>query len=292
MTTIEIPAINWNKEIPSSFSEMSQDDYLLFVRLYLKLLDGEITYQQLKTEMVMQFLGIRHNKYRYAMLPADDQERIEENIYMISEHVGFLFDEVETDEKINLQVNYSWTKNFLPRYRKFTGFADFLSDLTFQEYKDAHVAAREYIESSDHFDLTKFVAILYRRSRFWCKAFGKIPYDPDKTNHNFGYIAPWPFYVKYAILLNFLACEKYLREGTFRVDGQDISFTILFKSDDSDTGGANAGLTGLLYNLAETGVFGNVKETSRQNLFDVMFRLWQILTEANARKSKTTNNKQ
>jgi hypothetical protein len=290
MTTIEIPAINWNKEIPSSFSEMSQDDYLLFVRLYLKLLDGEITYQHLKTEMVMQFLGIRHNKYRYAMLPADDQERIEENIYMISEHVGFLFNEVETDGKINLQVNYSWTKNFLPRYRNFTGFADFLSDLTFQEYKDAHVAAQEFTQSSDHFDLNRFVAILYRRYGFYCRCFGKKAYDPDKIEGSFGHVAAWPFYIKYAILLNFLACEKYLREGTFRIDGQDISFAILFKSDDDDTDGEHAGLTGLLYNLAETGVFGNVKETARQNLFDVLFRLWQILTEANARKPKKQTN--
>lgn len=289
MTNIEIPAINWAKDIPSSFNEMSTDDYLLFVRLYLRLLEGEITYQHLKTEMVYQFLGIRHNKYRYKMLPTYERDQVNENIFLISQHIGFLFDEIENNGKVNLNVNFSWSNNILPRYRKHTGFADFLSDLTFQEYKDAHVAAQDFIESSNHSDLNRLVAILYRRSRLWCKTCGKIPYNPDKSDRNFRHVAAWPFFVKYAILLNFLSCEKYLREGNFRIDGQEISFSILFKNDDENSGGANAGLTGLLYNLAETGVFGTVKETAKQNLFDILFRLWQVLTES---RQRTTNNKQ
>jgi hypothetical protein len=44
-----------------------------------------------------------------------------------------------------------------------------------------------------------------------------------------------------------------------------------------------------MFNLAETGVFGNVKSTSEQNLFDVLYRLYQ--TQKQYEKIKTKDKK-
>jgi len=92
--------------------------------------------------------------------------------------------------------------------------------------------------------------------------------------------------VKYAIFLNFLAFEEYIRTGAFTIDGQEISFRILFNevSDDDGAEKTDTGLTGLLFNFAESGVFGNVKETSEQKLYDVLFRLYQVRKEYLAMK--------
>jgi len=279
MTMIEIPTINFEKEIPASFDEMSSEEFIRFAHLYLELQKGAITLNHLKTEMVFQFLGLKYSKWRFELMMEEDKAKIYENIFLISEKIDFLFNqEVTEDGKINLKVNFPFTKNLIPKYAGFVGPDDLMNDVTFLEYKNAHVAAMEFIKSQDETDLNWLVATLYRRPLIkWLK---KPTYDEFKTKKIAEKVSCWPFSVKYAILLNFLAWEEYIRTGTFTIDGNEISFSILFKSsggDEANDGGT--GLTGLLFTIAETGVFGNVKSTSEQNLYDILFRLYQVQYE-------------
>ena len=65
MHTIQIPAVNFEKQIPSSFDEMSTPDFIRFVHLYLELQKGGISLNALKTEMVFQFLVLKYSKWRF-----------------------------------------------------------------------------------------------------------------------------------------------------------------------------------------------------------------------------------
>lgn len=291
MTTIEIPDIDFMKEIPSSFDEMSQADMIRFAKLYLDFMDHKIDYVQLKTEMVFQFLDVK-SKWRIELMDEEDRAHVYENVYLISEKLDFFFDEVKypETEKFHLKINFPWTKTHIKQYRGFMGPADTLADLTFLEYKNAHVAAADYLETGDGYDIDWLCANLYRKPRISFPKVGvsgrKPKYDEFKTKKHVGHFADWPVPVKYAILLDFLAAEEYIRTGTFRIDGKEVSFDILFKSGDDDQGGDDTGLTGLLFNLAETGVFGNVKATSEQNLYDVLYRLYQTQKRYEKLKSK------
>lgn len=283
MTKIEIPEASFSKDIPSSFDEMSQDDFIRFARLYLELQSGAINLSQLKTEMVFQFLEIK-SKWRLELLQEADRTRVYENVFRIGEKLDFFFTEVKNDSgKIHLKVNFPWTKTHIKSYNGFLGPADTLGDLSFLEYKNAHVAAAEYLNQQNMFDLDWLCAILYRKPFIAFPMVGipgrKPKYDEFKTSGQVFHFANWPLPVKYAILLDFLAFEEYIRTGTFRIDGKDVCFKILFEkgqNDDSISSSVDTGLTGLLFNLAESGVFGNVKATSEQNLFDVLYRLFQL----------------
>jgi len=278
MTKLEIPAINFEKEIPCSFDEMSSEEFIRFAHLYLELQNGAVTLNHLKTEMVFQFLGLKYSKWRFELMMEEDKAKIYENIFLISEKLDFMFvHEPTEDGKINLKVNFPFTKNLIPKYQGFIGPDDLMDDVTFLEYKNAHVAAMEFLKSNDETDLNWFVATLYRRPvlRWWKKP----TYDEFKTKKIAEKVSCWPFSVKYAMLLNFMAWEEYIRTGAFVIDGNEISFSILFKRSEDDGDDAGTGLTGLLFTIAETGVFGNVKATSEQNLYDILFRLYQVQRE-------------
>lgn len=278
MIKIEIPAINFLKEIPSCFDEMSGADFIRFAHLYLQLQKGTITLNHLKTEMVFQFLGMKYSKWRIELLEGFEKSKIYENIFLISEKIDFLFyEETTQDGKINLKVNFPFTKNLIPKYQGFVGPEDIMNDVTFLEYKNAHVFATEFLKSQDESDLNLFVGTLYRKPTF--RFLKKPVYDEQKSSKSIARIEKWDFSVKYAMLLNFLAWEENIRTGTFNIDGNDISFSILFKRNPDDDTDSGIGLTGLLFSLAETGVFGNVKTTAEQNLYDILFRLYQVQRE-------------
>lgn len=273
MTTIEIPQIGFIKEIPSSFDEMTGDDYIRFIKLWERLQSKLMDISHLKTELVYHFLGIRHSAARWDQFTVDEKQNISLNVFQIAEKLDFLFTEKEIDGKIHLGINLSWTKNHIPEYRGLFGPDKLLADITWIEYKDAMVASTAYIESEDIEDLYRLAAILYRKKSFWTKK--RKAYDPEQVDANMQHTRQWPSFVLYGIFLFFLSCEKYIREGTFNVDNRKITFSSLFTGEE-ESSVPGAGLTGLLYNLAETGVFGNAKETARQNLYDVLFRLWQV----------------
>lgn len=283
MTKIEIPEIGFEKEIPSSFDEMSGADYIRFINLWLRLQSKMMDLTRLKTELVYHFLNIRHNATRWQYYTPDDKQLIAVNVHAIAEHLNFLYTEKVIDGQTHLGVNLSWSKNHIPEYKGLIGPADALSDITWIEYKDAMIAATSYIESEDIDDLKRLAAIFYRKKSFWTKK--RLPYDPDEVQSNMVNVRNFPFPVLYGIFLFFLSCEKYIREGTFTIDREDITFSLLFtKTEDNKSSGT--WMTELLYNLAETGVFGTAKETARQNLFDVLFRLWQVHNDYLKRKQK------
>lgn len=283
MRTVEIPDIGFKTEIPSSFDEMRQDEFILFSKLYLDLQAEKITYDDLKTKMVLKFLGVKYSM-KYDLLPDQNKAVVAENLFRLSETVDFLFKQSEVNGQQVLSINSPWTKTHITEINGYSGPGDLLADISFIEYKNAHVAAIEYLSDRDEFNLDYFCAVLYRKCQLAFPLIGKQcrrpKFDETKTAKNATAFKNWPMEVKYAILLDFLAFEEYIKTGTFKIDGKDISFDILFKGDPDEGETAdeseNAGLTGLLFTLAESRVFGSVKETAEQNLYDVLFRLWQL----------------
>ena len=92
------------------------------------------------------------------------------------------------------------------------------------------------------------------------------------------------------MLLWFGNCVDFIATGRPTIDGIEMDFSILFsKKTDSDNTPAGIGLTGVIYSLAESSVFGNAEQTGNTNLYDVLVRLYQLKLELDALKDK--NNK-
>ena len=95
-----------------------------------------------------------------------------------------------------------------------------------------------------------------------------------------------PFAIKYGIFLYFSGCSNFLSTGTIIVEGKEIDLSVLYERGDSSDY-ADIGLAGILFSLAESKVFGGVEETDRQQVWDVMLRLYQVVTQMKDAESKS-----
>jgi hypothetical protein len=109
--------------------------------------------------------------------------------------------------------------------------------------------------------------------------------NPRKLQNRIRKVEKWPAHIKYGIWLWFTACMEFLRTGKPVIDGIEIDLAILYKGDEG--GSAGIGLTGILYSLAETGVFGGIRETGDSNLYDVLARLYQVKLQMDEIKAKS-----
>ena len=280
MHTIEIPAIGYRKEIPSDISEMDQSQFVHFTNELLKLHRGEISMEDFKTSLVLNFLEVKHRSGKFRKMPEDVRLQIGENIYRVGELLDYFFDH---DPKSNtLQLNLAWTRNFIPSFRIgltwFRGPEDALTDITFAEYKNANAWFRKYSESRNEEDLSRMIAVLYRPVVFGKKR----KYDPSNLERSARKIGRLPRGVRYGIYLFFLACENFLRSGEIDADGHKINLELLYRQTlkekrlaEKRKYNADTGLISIAYNMAETGIIGNLEAVMQTNLYDLLVLLYQ-----------------
>jgi hypothetical protein len=230
--------------------------------------------------------------------PALSQYRIFMNVYRISESLNSLFSEEEFEGRKVLVPITTTTKNLLPKIkrsflkRNLYGPSDAITDISFKEYDDANYHYRQYLETRSIDFLDALVATLYRPKRrlLWLLKLlpdyngqQRIKYNKNKIERRAKDIAKLPLHYKMAIFHFYHSCEKFLHEGEININGNAINLSVLYESDgDAPQPKGSIGLTGLLFEMAETGVFGNAEQTANQNLFDIMSRLYQIKVGANA----------
>lgn len=276
MHTIEIPDAGFLKQFPSEMEELTRRQFITYAGELSKLFAGQQNIDDFKTNLVFKFLDIKHHSKKYEKLSEVSKIEISENIFRVAELLDYFF--IPEDEKV--RVNLSWTKNFIRRIGLIlSGPAAALTDITFQEYKDANTYYREYLSTSQEDALNHLVAVLYRpRFLFW-----KMRYRPGKFfEWRSRQMKRISFAKRFGVYLFFSACEEFLRTGTFQADGKDINLKILYETtvkekrlQDKIKYKEDTGLTGLAYSLAKTGIYGDVKKVFSQNLYDVLVLLFQ-----------------
>jgi hypothetical protein len=198
----------------------------------------------------------------------------------------------------------TFTKNFIPVIcGRFHGPKDALQDSTFAEYRIAHGYYAAYLESHSEDDLNHLVAVLYRPPKrfLWLKkmlpSFDGQCRIPIRSNSNplllekrVRQIAQLPLAVRYGIFLYFSGCEQFLAKGSIELDGKTIDFSIIYEKPEEGVESPDIGLLGILYNLAETKVFGSIEETDGQNIYDIMIRLYQVVMQQKAMEAKFKSN--
>ena len=277
MHLIEIPDINFSREIASEMSELTDEQFIFFAGLCYQFASKEITLSDLRTSMAIKMLDINTSKYE--LLPESAKMDISENMHRITELLDFLFDE----EGDGLTYNLNFTRNFIPSIRiraglHFKGPAAGLTDITFLQYKDANTFYRAFQENQDEADLNRLVAVLYQLAWFGKKS----KYNPAKLEKQAASVSKLPVAIRWGIFLFYAACERYLRYGTIEVDGQEIDLEILYTETLREKQKAKkpkydskAGLAGVALSLAGTGIFGPIEKVYEQNLYDVLLLLYK-----------------
>ena len=271
---------------------MTDGQYLGYIFYVLQYLDGKITEARFKLSLSKTLLGLR-NGLKYAFLGAEKKSACLDNLIQISELMGSFIDNYHGETGQERGFKLKSTRNFVPKIRGWYGPGNCFENLSFFEYRSARGHFRKYALDKDEGALNYMVATLYRPSRpFWpvrkylksCNGERRVTINSQSNplflKRRAKQISRAPFHVRWAVFLYFSACEDYLKTGRPIVDGNELDLSNLFtKQPDGDDRRSDVGLTGLLYSLAETGVFGNIAQTDDANLWDVMVRIYQVVMQ-------------
>lgn len=299
MITIEIPEIKFKKDIPSEIDEMSNEQFQRYVDLALMYAHGQINEDLFRNELVSFFLQIKSSVKYFRMSP-EERIHVDSNLFRLGELMSSFIEVSSNDGETIRSLKLRTVRNFVPRIGNLIGPEDAFGNLTLCEYRVAREYFREYSENGDVSALDKMIAVLYRPKKMlsyfikFKNSFSgdfRIAYtsksNPLKLEARARRISKVPFPIKYCVYVYFAGCEDYIKEGKPVIDGKQIDFGELYKESDGDDG-SSIGMIGLLFSIAESGVFGTVEQTDQQNIWDIMVRLYQVVMQI---KSLTKKNK-
>lgn len=292
MITLELEEKNILIEFPESWDEMSEPQAHYCLKQAIKMLAGKISEDEFKTLCFYKIADIKRN-WRTVMwerlVSAEQLQKKNANAWQLADKLtAFMFNAPE-QENAKPEFAFEAVTNFLPTVKIgrqiFYGPQTLLMDLTFAEFRTAIEELNAYFESKDEHQLSMLFAVLYRPPREDLK---EAKQDPEfdgriKTAFNRSHqeahakkldnLKPWQ---RMAILLHFTWCINYIKSQDLIIEGRKINFSPLFPKpkESNRSEKPSTGWTGVLFGIAEKGIFGNIKQTDQSNLFDILLLLY------------------
>jgi len=293
MHTFEIPDLFYRGNFASCLEELSQQEYIYFIELYLKNQNGEINSETFKYLMLLKLANIKLTRKFNRQVTEDDQEGLfaTDNLQRLAALMDSFFKKETVEGTEQLTLDIQTTKCIIKKVLHYYGPDDLMQNCSFYEYRTAHEYFREYITSGDESALDRMIAVLYRPKKLFyfirkrMKSFDgdirdsvKAMTNPTLMNLRAKMISKLDYSVKYGIMLFFYSIEKHLRSGKIVIGGTECDMNVLYEGNDETENDKfpGIGMTGLLFSMAESKVFGNVEETDKQGLWDIMARLYQV----------------
>jgi hypothetical protein len=266
---IQIIETGWEAYIPKELAHCDTTEYNDVCELVFQWQSGVISYVDFRIQAIMRILGMKQGKRKINSMELDFMHA---NIFQISELMDSFFD--QTKEGFLIKQNYTHNHNERVRpvlYSLYGPKSEF-SNMTFGQYEDGLNLYHMYAK-------TKNVDFLYMLMATFYTEKGKEYYSAKTEDRaekfkllNFGSV--------YGFFLFFGSFQIYLTDSKVTWEGQTIDLSILYKSTgtksktQSDIPGL--GMKSLAYQLAESGVFGDLKALRKENLWEVLLRLYDI----------------
>lgn len=295
MNNLVIPEKNIEVNYPSSWDEIQPKHVRRIGDIMYQCYTGQIDYDLARKMAVDVFLN-RVNGEKQPIINDKTWEYWASEV-LLAESVNFLFSKVKgRGDTENVCINPKFCTQLVPYVKSgltyYVGPQDLGADLTIYEFKEASWRVTKYAETREDIYLDEIFAILYKRggiirnrkkrlSGFSEKEFGRSLKKARKV----------PREIKFMIFLYFIGVMNWVREESIEIDGTEINFGCLFaKNDGSDEGdGDSSGMSGLLFTMAESGVFGNMEQTRGVNIWDFFMRLYQIHHQIKSMKRQMKN---
>lgn len=254
--------------IPSDVSELRPRQLLFYVKLMLMSYDGEIDFATYKLLLYRKLTGLRLSHRFYAAKP-DRREALLDAVRRNAESMRSFFDVSETEHTFSPRGMSG--RNPLPRIRLRQGPADMLVDLPWGCFCNCVKACAD-TKDADRAKFRRTVSYVFDQLYRPVIRFIRLPV---------------PFEAQYAAFLFFRAVLDLLYSSPVTVNGREIDFGILFKSDKKEKSDG-VGWDGLRLAVAEAGVFGTLNQTDNQPLWDVLIYLYKTETDRRELEKKTT----
>lgn len=250
-------------EIPEGLEELSPEQYYRYLELVVMMNTGTISPLEMKCKLISMLLGMKHDFTICRESVIDD---IKAQLYK----VDAFFDITEESNKIIYDSHIKSGRNLLPSYKNWKGPDDMLNNITFGQFaqclnlaKAMEVAQKE----NDHKQVDSLM-----------KEFGEILYISTDPITEADKIPPLVCFHSYIF---FCAVWELIYTVPIPINGYDIDFSILFqepngeKHPDDKTGWA-----GIAYDIASSGVFGNVGQVNETPFWDILLYLYKCRFES------------
>lgn len=288
MHIIEIPDKNKTIPIPAGWDDCTPEQGQYLLRYAFDVMDGRLSIGAFRTKVFKYLTGLKVGFAYHVRQRLKLNNEVNSIIYLLSEQLcSWIFTKQEDD---TFELNFETVINFFPVLANNQyGPADLLADMTLGEFKTVISIVDQYFDTKEdevmameHIDL--FLAMIYRP-----KANGvRIPFHkhvPDPT-----VFAKVPLWQKQCIVIWFTYCVKCLQAEELTINGIDVDLSVLFPKNESGTGGrkVNLGWTGVLLDIAESGVFGDAAHASQTPLYDVLIFLLKKHQDQKAHDNRKT----
>jgi len=295
---------------PSNQDEMNGKQRIVLITGLLLYNMDKLSYSDLKKFLLKNYLNVKTSlSYKHFSTNAD-KLKAAENFNRLADYLDSLFHGLSPDRPSQPTINLESPKQFLPvisvarlwRVTKYYGPESGFADLTFYEFRTASYFFAQYIQNNKEADLDRLIATLYRPGKkFWhfkkhrpdCNGIRRIPIsaetNPSCLEKRALRLSKLPFSVKYTILLYCSGCFAFIRTGCPEIDGKEINLERLYVNEPD---GESIGMSGLLFSIAESGIFGSIKETDQQNIYTILARMYQLMLQDEEMKRKLKSNAQ
>ena len=297
MHLIEIPELNEVYKFPSNITELSPKQFLDFISLSLQFESGAIDMDEFLNLFVVKLLDLKWTA-KFAALSQENKTEIASKISSLSALLLSFFRTETNEGKVSMSLNLEFVTNLLPKIKNLYGPKDALADISWGEYSMAHYYFEMWIKEKNPIHLNYLAAVLYRRKRRFLGIIKnlngyngqeRVKFNPN-TVESRGNKLRLSYAEMYGIMLFFNGCENFLAKGEPVINGRAIDLKVLYDNNGEESASGNIGLTGVLYALSETGVFGTIKETNETNLYDILARLYQVRCQSLELESKYKSN--
>lgn len=282
MHTIEIPQSNKTIHIPSHWDELSEKQMHKVMDLAYKVISSRLSFVEFRTRLFSMFTNLKlKSSHRYKTVNGLN-EPINEMIYNLSDQLcGWPFSVSSSQE---LELKYTSIKSPFSIIRiegkYYHSPSELLSSLTFEEFRISLDYLGEYMrlfkdgyKDESSIPLNCFMATLFRPK---IGNGERKPVNRAEIEKESAVFEKVPAYIKYSVILWFTYCVDFLQKSDLLIEGVEVNFSVLFpKSTSSEKTNPGLGWAGLLYDLAEAGIFGDIHQSDKQPLFQVLLFLYK-----------------
>lgn len=261
-------------DFPERWDELTEEDWAdaLCIRQKVMEYPGRYTYANILDETARRLLRNRGvhmnlNDRRYLLL-----------VNNLAHSLTWLW--VLDADRLSLTWRTTW--NRIPSVGKWLGPLSHGEDMAFGEFRQGFTLLRDIDTCSDHTDLGNTALLILAGHLYRPAATPEQSHERQLRRQPWNYdtleqkaergrkMKPWQVWGIYAWFAYF--CE-YLTTGTFIIEGVEVSFAPLFSTSPGEKSGKQTSLQQICLTLAESHVFGTVRDVDDAPLLTVMQKL-------------------
>lgn len=249
-------------EIPAHVSELTPEQYEYYCCLASALGSGAINMEYFRIRWLSYLIGM--GKANFTILKTEYIAELNEQMTVID---GYL-QPVGKDGAHRVTLDFNTPVNLLPSYRGFTGPGDWLDGVTFGEFVEC-LTVLDGLENADDAEATAGYAHIARRLYH-------IPDDKEV-----------PELLLFHAPTLLASVWKAIMSEPIDINGQKLDLRIIFKSSSRSRPDDKTGWTGIIFEVATAGLFGNVKEVEQTDMWPVLIYLYKCKFEYLNEKRKS-----